>query len=87
MTRIPLPAMFDLPAAMLVADALRADAEPVVLDGSAVDRVGIAGLQLLLSASATAVATGRSISIDTPSPAMRAVARTAGADLLFASDR
>ena len=86
MTRIVLPALFDLPAAMLLVETLRADAEPIVLDGAGVDRIGIAGLQLLLSAHATAAATGRSLAIAAPSAALRAAAHTAGADFLVATD-
>ena len=85
MTRIVLPALFDLPAALLLADTLRADDGAVVLDGAAVDRIGIAGLQLLLSAHATAAVTGRPIAIDAPSPALCTAARTAGADFLVAA--
>ena len=87
MTRIVLPALIDLPAALLLADTLRAHDGLVVLDGGAVDRIGIAGLQLLLSAHATAAVEGRSIAIDTPSAALCAAARTAGAGFLVATGR
>ncbi len=87
MNRIPLPASFDLPAAQLLADTLRADAGPVVLDGTAVDRIGVAGLQVLLSAHATAAVTGRDLAIEAPSAALCAAARTAGASFLVATDR
>lgn len=87
MTRIALPALFDLPAAATLADTLRTTKGAVVLDGSTVERIGIAGLQLLLSAQATAVVAGHSVIVDEPSDALRAAARTAGAGFLLASDR
>lgn len=87
MNRIVLPALFDLPAAMALQDTLRADAGPTVLDASRIDRIGVAGLQLLLSAHATAAATGRSLALDAPSAALCAAARTAGAGFLVATER
>jgi anti-anti-sigma regulatory factor len=87
MTRLPLPAMVDLPAAIRLADLLRATKGPLVLDAAAVERIGGAGLQLLLSAQATARGSGTDFAIEHPSAALCAAARTAGADRLLASDR
>lgn len=87
MTRLPLPAMIDLPAALQLADALRSTTDPIAVDGAAVERIGIAGLQLLLSAQMAMTATGHPFSIDHPSEALAAAARTAGAECLLASDR
>ncbi len=78
--------MFDLTAATALADTFRAVRGPIVVDGAAVERVGAAGLQLLLSARATAAEAGHRLTIITPSAALQAAARTAGAGFLLAAD-
>ncbi|WP_267382438.1 MULTISPECIES: STAS domain-containing protein [unclassified Sphingomonas] len=80
MTRLPLPGTFDLPAVIQLAGKLRSTSGPVVLDGAAVERIGIPGLQLLLSAQATAQAGGKMFEIRHPSNALITAANTAGAN-------
>lgn len=87
MTRIALPPQFDCTAATALADTLRAAPHPFSIDGSAVERIGIAGLQLLLSARVAAEASGHPLVIDQPSDPLAAAARTAGADVLLATTR
>jgi anti-anti-sigma regulatory factor len=83
---VTLPPRLDRSAAAslapVIATAIRDGA--VVLDGRAVERIGQAGMQLLLSARATARAAGAVLSIE-PSLAMHDAACLAGLDqLLFA---
>lgn len=87
MTQLCLPVLVDLPAALGLADLLREAKGPVAIDGSGVERIGVAGLQLLLSAQASAVAGGHGFAIDRPSDALAAAARTAGAECLLTSAR
>ncbi|MFS0773516.1 STAS domain-containing protein [Sphingomonas sp. 1P08PE] len=84
MTVIVLPAVIDLAAAAQLAETLRAAPGPVAIDGGVVERIGAAGLQLLLSARATVTAAGHPLTIDTPSGPLLAAAATAGAGALFA---
>ena len=91
MTTIPLPQHFDTRAAAALAPDLRvalADGgnAAIVLDGGPVERIGQAGLQLLVSARRTADAAGRPLSIEPASAAMRAAAALTGADAVLWSD-
>ena len=87
MTRLSLPATFDLPAAAQLADLLRLTNGSIVLNGEAVERVGMAGLQLLLSTQASVQASGHAFGIEHPSKVLSAAASTAGAGRLLSSDR
>ena len=81
---LPLPATIDLPATMSLADTLRASNGAILLDGSAVERIGIPGIQLLLSARATMDTTGGTFVIERASDALCASLATAGAERLLA---
>lgn len=85
MTRIVLPAIVDLAAAVSLADTLLTAPSPTAIDGSGVERIGVAGLQLLLSAQTTGEVSGTPIVIEQPSAALCEAARLAGADQLFAN--
>lgn len=80
MTRHDLPALLDLAAAGRLADALRGIHGPVLLDGTAVERAGVAAIQVMLSAQGSAVAAGFGLMVDAPSAALAAALRTMGAD-------
>jgi len=91
MTTIPLPEHFDTRAAAALAPDLRvalADGgtAAIVLNGGPVERIGQAGLQLLVSARRTADAAGRSLSIEPASAGLRAAATLTGADTVLWSD-
>ena len=76
-----LPASLDTAAAGPLRLELRTpvDAhEPVMLDGSAVERIGQACLQVLAAAQIAAAAAGIAFAIDTPSPALTEMAGLAG---------
>lgn len=87
MTHISLPPIVNLAAAEALAETLRAAAGPVTLEASGVERIGIAGLQLLLSAQVSARMAGHELTIARPSAALKAAATTAGAAGLLALDR
>ncbi len=87
MTTIALPAIVDLAAATALAETLRATAGPLTLEAAAVERIGAAGLQLLLSARASAEVAGHTLAIDHASAPLIAAAATAGAGFLLATDR
>jgi chemotaxis protein CheX len=76
-----LPASLDGAAAGPLADLLRerlADGQPIALDGAQVDRVGLACLQVLLSARAAAIGGGMPFTIATPSETFTATIGLAG---------
>lgn len=81
MHRIILPAHLDREGVRLTADELR-DAlgrgGPVAIDGAQVDRVGMAGLQLLLSATRPHGAGEPDIRIVAPSAALIEAATVSG---------
>ncbi len=87
MTSIALPPVVDLAAVATLAEALRAAPGPVTIDAGAVERIGAAGLQLLLSARATAEVAGHVLAIEGAPAPLVAAAATAGAGFLFATDR
>ncbi|MDN4634136.1 STAS domain-containing protein [Sphingomonas sp. PsM26] len=86
MTRLTLPSTLDLPAVIRLADALRSTTGPVLLNGAAVERIGVAALQLFLSAQATAKAGGQMFKIEQASDAFSSAAHVAGADALLQSN-
>lgn len=76
-----LPASLDTAAASPLRLELRTlvDAhEPVMLDGSAVERIGQACLQVLAAAQIAATAAGLAFAIDMPSPPLTEMAGLAG---------
>lgn len=75
-----LPAVLDLNAAApLARDLADLRGRAVVLDGSAVQRLGGQCLQVLLSAKATWAADGQDFSLAEPSPELSAALALAGA--------
>jgi anti-anti-sigma regulatory factor len=54
--------------------------EPVAIDGGQVERIGLAGLQVLLAARASAIAAGLSFSVDPCSNRLADMADLAGLD-------
>ena len=84
MTRLALPSTMDLAAATSLLDALRNAPDDIVLDAGGVERIGVAGIQLLLSAQASADGAGHMLSIAAPSEAFSTALRIAGADALLA---
>ncbi|GGB21040.1 hypothetical protein GCM10011380_08290 [Sphingomonas metalli] len=87
MNAIVLPAVIDLAAVHSLAATLRGEPGSILLDGTAVERIGGAGIQLLLSAHATAAAAGHVAMVERPSEALAAAIATAGAGILLAPDR
>ncbi|MDP1027259.1 STAS domain-containing protein [Sphingomonas sp. KR1UV-12] len=87
MTAIVLPAVVDLAAAVALAETLRAATGAITINGGLVERIGAAGIQLLLSARATAAAGGHALTIAPASAPLAAAVATAGASVLLASDR
>lgn len=86
MTRHVLPATVDLTATVALAETFRTAAAPVVLDAAGVDRIGVAGLQLLLSLHVHGLG-GQPVVLENASDALCAAARTAGAHTLLATTR
>ena len=80
-----LPAILDLTAAgPLTAELLAQRGTPLMVDGSAVERVGAQCLQVLLAARRTWAADGHAFSIESPSDALVETAAAIGAaDLMF----
>ncbi len=80
-----LPPVLDLTAAgPLTSDLLMRRGAPLVIDGSAVERLGAQCLQVLLSARATWAADGHSFSVEAPSDVFAATLAALGAaDLVF----
>ncbi len=84
MTAFPLPAILDTAAAPALRDALAerlAAGEPLSLDGSAVERIGQACLQVLIAAQAT----GAGFAITDASPALSDMTALAGLSPLLAA--
>lgn len=86
MNVIALSAIVDLAAAQALAETLKAEPIPFAIDGSGVERIGVAGLQLLLSARAASDSAGHLLTIDRPSAALKSAAATAGAGFLLAAN-
>jgi len=86
MTSFPLPGRLDTAAAAPLRAALLERIErsvPLLFDGSRVEHAGLACLQLLASARATADARGLVFGVDAPSPELAAAVALAGlGDLL-----
>ncbi|MDE0877282.1 MAG: STAS domain-containing protein [Sphingomonas bacterium] len=85
---LSLVSVLDTPAATPLRRGLlrlAETAEPIQLDGSAVDRVGTACLQVLSAGQAAARHAGREFRIADPSPALVEMATLAGFDDLFAA--
>ncbi len=80
-----LPPVLDLTAAgPLASDLLMRRGSPLVVDGSAVERLGAQCLQVLLAARATWAADGHSFTVEAPSDALAATLAALGAaDLMF----
>ena len=88
MTMIPLPGHFDTQAASELAAVLRValtddGGDAVLLDGGPVERIGIAGLQLLLSTRRAAEAAGRRFILSPVSAPLHAAATLIGAEPLL----
>lgn len=88
MTMIPLPGHFDTRAAGELMPTLRValsegGGDPVMLDGSPVERIGLAGLQLLLSARRAADAAGRDFILSPVSQPLLTAATLIGAEPLL----
>ncbi|RVT92501.1 STAS domain-containing protein [Sphingomonas crocodyli] len=90
MTRIILPQTIDRQAVVDQIEPLRAAFEagvPVEIVCDAVEQIGQAGLQLLMSAVRTGRETGVALSLSGAGGAVEAAARLAGmSDMLFAAD-
>lgn len=87
MTRHPLPTRLTTMAAGPLAKKLLESVEtrmPLSLDGSAVESIGQACLQVLASARKTAVSRGIGFSIHEPSEALREGCALTGLDHLLA---
>lgn len=88
MTRIILPPTIDRQAVTAQIEPLRAafaGGEPVEIVCDAVEQIGQAGLQLLMSAVRTGRETGVALSLSGAGGAVEAAARLAGmSDMLFA---
>ncbi len=80
-----LPPVLDLNAAgPLAAELLMRRGAPLVIDGSAVERLGAQCLQVLLAGRATWAADGHSFSVEAPSDVFAATLAALGAaDLVF----
>lgn len=87
MTVIPLPAHCDRAAAAALLPTLipAVAAGAVTLDGSEVSRIGQAMFQLVLSARATALASGHSVTV-VASDAMRETARLVGLESIICGE-
>ncbi|WP_375250105.1 STAS domain-containing protein [Sphingomonas sp.] len=80
-TSLSLAAVLDTSAAGPLRMALRRAieaGEPITIDGSLVDRAGLACLQVLEAARQTASAAGLSFTIEAPSAALSDIATIAG---------
>lgn len=78
---VSLPAIFNGPAAQGMRDVLlevAGSSAHIVVDGSAVERVGTPALQVLIAASRTAAANGGTFSLTGPSEALRAALEDLG---------
>ncbi|MEP9400773.1 STAS domain-containing protein [Sphingomonas sp. VNH70] len=88
MAPLPLPAVIDTAAAAplraMLLDAIAAG-RPLLLDGSAVERIGQAGLQVLAAAQVTAAARGLLFRIADPAPALSDMATLAALPTLLAA--
>ncbi|MPT48943.1 MAG: STAS domain-containing protein [Sphingobium sp.] len=85
MTMITLPAIMDRTSADALVSHLDRSMAPgvsVILEGSDVARIGLSGLQLMLSAQQTAQARSAMLEVH-PSPAMISAARVAGLAEIF----
>ena len=83
--RLQLPPVIDVSTAGALKTALvEALGGDMVLDGSAVQRVGGLGVQLLLSAERACQAAGGAFSLLDPSPALSEAVRLIGAQSLGA---
>lgn len=86
MTSLSLAAVLDTAAADPLRRALLAMLEasaPLALDAAAVERAGLACVQVLASARATAAADGLGFDLVDPSPALLEMLRLAGLDTLL----
>jgi chemotaxis protein CheX len=86
MTTVTLPVRLDTPAAAPLAEALQKQidaGQPLDLLGGDVDVVGLACLQVLAGARATALSSNLSFSLAQPSEAMRDGCRLAGLGILL----
>jgi chemotaxis protein CheX len=84
---LSLAPILDLNAAGPLAEALtERRGQALVLDGSAVQRLGGPCLQVLLSAKATWDADGQSLTLAAPSPEFTAALALMGADQSFAGN-
>jgi len=85
---IALPSVLDTPAASVLhstfCDAIGRD-ESLLINGSAVERVGQACLQVLTAAALQARQSGLAFRIDEPSPQLAEMANLAGLDFLLAA--
>jgi chemotaxis protein CheX len=84
-----LAAGLDTAAAQPLAEMLRerlTENEPILLDGSAVDQIGQACLQVLLGAQESAAARGIVLTISKPSDAMRNMVTLVGCSDLLAKE-
>ena len=82
MRNISLPTILDQQASRALAVELRDAVDKggvIILDGSGVESIGLAGLQLLLCALRTRSADGVEIRLDTPSLVLTDVAQLVGA--------
>ncbi|WP_242096060.1 MULTISPECIES: STAS domain-containing protein [unclassified Sphingomonas] len=83
MIRIVLPAIVDLAAAVALADKLLTATAAATLDAAGVERIGVAGLQLLLCARTTADVAGVPFVIERPSEALLDAMRLIGTEQLL----
>ena len=80
MAAVGLPPVLDLSAAgPLAATLLARRGSPLVLEGSAVERLGAQCLQVILAAKQTWDADGQSFGLSAPSPALSDALATLGA--------
>lgn len=87
MPALPLAAILDTAAAGPLRGALRQAIDggaPLILDGSGVERIGQACLQVLLAGKAAAEGQGLAFAIEAASPALDGMANLAGLSILLA---
>ncbi len=88
MTPLPLPAVLDTAAAPALRNLLvqhLATGAPLLLEGSGVERIGQACLQVLVAAETAAQAAGVAFAIECPSPALTDMTALAGLSPLLAA--
>ncbi len=88
MTALSLPAILDTAAAPALRDLLAAHVAgggTLLLDGSGVERIGMACLQVLLAAETAAQAAGVAFAITDASPALTDMTALAGLTPLLAA--